>query len=208
MTTYSNLRLSTADYKDLRRSFASAEAGRGHRNLIPFEIFVISLGAGILFKSFMAFVTVWLCLYVLILVREFAQGFITIISMFWGSLVFVIAVQGGAWGQAIVWGLTGFLVSFGVHQCSLQHWQDVTLGGEEPLRLADFFRTDTKIPKAVKQKVIKRDGMKCARCSCPINLSFAHIVPIAKGGSNDASNIQILCSDCKDEKGEGLVSFP
>lgn len=29
-----------------------------------------------------------------------------------------------------------------------------------------------------------------------------HIVPISKGGTNDRSNLQILCGLCNDQKGE------
>jgi hypothetical protein len=213
MTTNSNLRLSASVYKDISRGLGRAESGRRHRNLIPFEIFVISLVAGMLFKSFLAFVMIWLCLHVLISVREIAQVFITIFSLFLGSLIFAIAFQGGVWGAAIVWGLTGFLVSFGVHQRSLQYMQDMASGGEEPLQLSDFFKALKKkqearsqIPESVKQSVLKRDGAKCLRCSCPINLSFVHVVPIAKGGANHASNIQILCSECKSEKGDQLAT--
>jgi hypothetical protein len=213
MTTYSNLRLSPSIHKDISRGLARAESDRRHRNLIPFEIFMISLGAGILFKSLLAFVILWVCLYVLILVKELAQGFITILSLFWGSLFFAMAFHGGAWVTAIVWGVIGYFISFSLHQRSLQYMQDVVSGGEESLQVSDFLKAfKKKIPaqshmaESVKQYVLKRDGTKCSRCSCPINLSFVHIVPLAKGGSNRASNIQILCSECKNEKGEGLAA--
>src|SRR3990167_1418755 len=41
---------------------------------------------------------------------------------------------------------------------------------------------------------------KCGLCEISNNLTFDHIQPLAHGGDNDLSNIQILCSDCNNYK--------
>jgi 5-methylcytosine-specific restriction endonuclease McrA len=60
------------------------------------------------------------------------------------------------------------------------------------------------IPDDVKMFVWRRDGGKCVRCGNVVNLEYDHIIPIAKGGSNTARNIQLLCEKCNREKGANL----
>lgn len=45
---------------------------------------------------------------------------------------------------------------------------------------------------------------KCVNCkkSIKINMHIDHIIPIAKGGSNDIKNIQLLCPKCNIKKGK------
>lgn len=50
-------------------------------------------------------------------------------------------------------------------------------------------------------RVVERDGKVCKQCGATDNLVIDHIVPIAKGGSNDLSNLQILCWTCNAKKG-------
>ena len=56
----------------------------------------------------------------------------------------------------------------------------------------------------VKMFVWQRDGGKCVKCGSQIKLEYDHIIPIAKGGSNTARNIQLLCEKCNREKGANL----
>lgn len=64
------------------------------------------------------------------------------------------------------------------------------------------------IPKWTKRAVYYRDRGLCTICQCDLsgelNISnrehFDHIVPLAKGGLNDVSNIQLLCQDCNLKK--------
>jgi hypothetical protein len=47
--------------------------------------------------------------------------------------------------------------------------------------------------------VMKRDSFSCARCSASgvgVRLEIHHILPFAKGGSDELSNLQTLCFDC------------
>lgn len=64
------------------------------------------------------------------------------------------------------------------------------------------------IPAWVKRAVHYRDRGLCTIChrdlSGELNISnrehFDHIVPLAQGGLNDVSNIQLLCEDCNRKK--------
>ena len=52
------------------------------------------------------------------------------------------------------------------------------------------------IPEDVKLVVWARDGGCCVRCGSKQDLHFDHIIPVAKGGGNFETNIQILCQAC------------
>lgn len=49
--------------------------------------------------------------------------------------------------------------------------------------------------------LIERDGFHCKKCSSTENMTIDHIVPIAKGGKNELSNLQLLCKSCNSRKG-------
>jgi 5-methylcytosine-specific restriction endonuclease McrA len=57
-----------------------------------------------------------------------------------------------------------------------------------------------RIPEDVRLFVWERDGGRCQRCGAGENLQFDHIVPASKGGSNDASNVELLCAACNQLK--------
>jgi hypothetical protein len=61
------------------------------------------------------------------------------------------------------------------------------------------------IPDDVKVFVWNRDGGKCVRCGSRHNLEFDHVIPVSKGGSSTARNIQILCEACNRSKGDSLI---
>ncbi|CAN5267866.1 hypothetical protein BH23GEM2_BH23GEM2_14840 [soil metagenome] len=73
-------------------------------------------------------------------------------------------------------------------------------------RIADPARIRRElIPTAVKLTVYERDKGVCCHCSAATDLQFDHIIPVAKGGSNSESNIQILCGRCNREKSANIV---
>jgi Holliday junction DNA helicase RuvB len=61
------------------------------------------------------------------------------------------------------------------------------------------------IPDDVKRFVWQRDGGRCVKCGSRENLEFDHIIPISKGGSNTARNIQLLCARCNRAKGANVA---
>lgn len=62
-----------------------------------------------------------------------------------------------------------------------------------------------KIPLEVRDYVFKRDRHQCQDCgeqSPAVKLQIDHVIPLAKGGSNDLSNLQTLCERCNFAKGD------
>ncbi len=60
------------------------------------------------------------------------------------------------------------------------------------------------IPDSVRYMVLKESGGRCALCGATKQerpLDVDHIKPRSKGGTNDPSNLQVLCSKCNRSKG-------
>jgi hypothetical protein len=62
-----------------------------------------------------------------------------------------------------------------------------------------------RIPENIRIEVWRRDSGKCARCGSRTNLEYDHIVPISKGGSNTARNIELLCEKCNRSKSNNIA---
>ncbi|GEM_PF-6461076 len=62
-----------------------------------------------------------------------------------------------------------------------------------------------RISENVRVEVWRRDGGKCARCGSREKLEYDHIVPISKGGSNTARNIELLCEKHNRSKSNNIV---
>ncbi len=60
------------------------------------------------------------------------------------------------------------------------------------------------IPFEVRIKVWRRDNGKCVRCGTRQKLEFDHIIPVSKGGSNTARNIELLCENCNRLKSDTI----
>ena len=60
------------------------------------------------------------------------------------------------------------------------------------------------IPSSVRTEVWRRDGGKCVKCGSRENLEYDHIIPISKGGSNTARNIELLCENCNRTKSDSI----
>lgn len=61
------------------------------------------------------------------------------------------------------------------------------------------------ISSNVKREVWRRDQGHCARCGSRENLEYDHIVPVSKGGSNTARNIELLCQECNRKKSDKIM---
>lgn len=56
------------------------------------------------------------------------------------------------------------------------------------------------IPSNVRREVWRRDQGRCVKCESREKLEFDHIIPVSKGGSNTARNVELLCQDCNRRK--------
>jgi len=61
-------------------------------------------------------------------------------------------------------------------------------------------------------QVLARDGYTCQMCGISRNdgaiLEIDHIHPVSKGGTNELSNLQVLCRDCNAGKSNHILSMP
>lgn len=60
------------------------------------------------------------------------------------------------------------------------------------------------IPERVRHEVWRRDQGRCVDCGSRERLEFDHIVPISRGGSNTARNIELRCASCNRRKSAGI----
>lgn len=61
-----------------------------------------------------------------------------------------------------------------------------------------------RIPDSVRLFVWQRDEGKCVKCGSVAQLEFDHVIPVIKGGSSSARNIQLLCETCNRQKGSAI----
>ena len=57
------------------------------------------------------------------------------------------------------------------------------------------------------RKLRKRYGNTCMACKQAKRLTLDHIVPTILGGGNDMRNLQLLCYDCNQEKGDQIIDY-
>lgn len=85
---------------------------------------------------------------------------------------------------------------------------------DKPKELVDFVNIGNSIPskkpqrkqfgKTIRKQLLEKFGNKCAYCGSPNSLEIDHIRPLSVGGTNDMSNLQILCSACNGKKNANL----
>lgn len=59
-------------------------------------------------------------------------------------------------------------------------------------------------PRDLKQRLMKRQGNTCVYCGhrrTARTLDIDHMIPVVRGGSNDPSNLQVICRPCNQRKG-------
>lgn len=99
------------------------------------------------------------------------------------------------------------------HELISSYIRDLRFSDIDPL-YRKYFRKDGvikrfTIPKWVKKAVYFRDRGRCTICKCDLSgilslsekLNYDHVVPIVKGGTNEVTNIQLLCEKCNKSKG-------
>lgn len=78
-------------------------------------------------------------------------------------------------------------------------WKVADWGWSAPTRPA---RRMNHIPAAVRAAVFLRDKAACVACGAADELHIDHIEPRSKGGTDEPSNLQVLCSRCNLIKGD------
>lgn len=58
------------------------------------------------------------------------------------------------------------------------------------------------LDRKLKHTVFEAAGWKCAHCGRGGRLTLDHIIPRARGGKDERSNLQALCSDCNRKKAD------
>ena len=59
-------------------------------------------------------------------------------------------------------------------------------------------------PKGLKRSLMRRQDNTCAYCGyrrIASSMDIDHIIPVVRGGSNDESNLQVICRPCNQRKG-------
>ena len=62
----------------------------------------------------------------------------------------------------------------------------------------------SKIPRAIREKVLSRDGFKCQYCGVVFpadRLTIDHLIPLAMGGPDEITNYVSACEPCNSRKG-------
>jgi hypothetical protein len=60
------------------------------------------------------------------------------------------------------------------------------------------------IPENVRREVWRRDHGRCVDCGSRERLEYDHIVPVSRGGSNTARNIELRCESCNRRKAASI----
>jgi len=69
----------------------------------------------------------------------------------------------------------------------------------------DFNQSRNAISSDTKREVWRRDQGRCVKCGSRENLEYDHIIPVSKGGSNTARNIELLCQTCNRKKSAQIL---
>jgi hypothetical protein len=60
------------------------------------------------------------------------------------------------------------------------------------------------IPESVRHEVWRRDQGRCVDCGSRERLEYDHIIPVSRGGSNTARNIELRCESCNRRKAASI----
>jgi hypothetical protein len=64
------------------------------------------------------------------------------------------------------------------------------------LQIYDYYLTYPPDWEKRRKEVADRDGEHCSQCGGSLHIHLHHIIPLSKGGSNNISNLKLLCGKC------------
>lgn len=59
--------------------------------------------------------------------------------------------------------------------------------------------------RRLRETVFERDGRECTYCGATDDLAVDHVVPLARGGTNDLGNLTPACRPCNSSKRDKLI---
>lgn len=65
-------------------------------------------------------------------------------------------------------------------------------------------RTRVSLSQRLRDEVMARDDFRCRVCGSRRELRIDHVVPLARGGSNQMHNLRAVCHTCNSERGAQL----
>lgn len=83
-------------------------------------------------------------------------------------------------------------------------WETAIGRANQTIVASDDKEARRRIPRDVRQRVWQKYGGRCAECSSDTYLEFDHIIPVAKGGGNSETNVQLLCRRCNLSKSDNI----
>lgn len=81
------------------------------------------------------------------------------------------------------------------------YWAEVSILENQPLLGRRY------ISPMVRELILERDEWKCLKCGDVTDLEIDHVLPVAKGGSSDLNNLQVLCKACNRAKGANYGDY-
>jgi hypothetical protein len=83
-------------------------------------------------------------------------------------------------------------------------WQVAIGRANQTIVTSDDPQARRRISREIRQRVWQRYGGRCAECNADTYLEFDHIIPVAKGGGNSETNVQLLCRKCNLAKSDAI----
>jgi 5-methylcytosine-specific restriction endonuclease McrA len=69
------------------------------------------------------------------------------------------------------------------------------------IRLLKYIKHYTRILRASRPRIYKRDNYECVYCGSKKDLTLDHVLPKSRGGGNDWTNLVTSCFKCNLKKG-------
>ena len=111
----------------------------------------------------------------------------------------------GDWGSGILVGILG-LVAAGVVLQTIKQGIAHTVAELTGRPTVPTVKRTRSVPQDVKIAVAVRDGGLCQHCGTDQGpMHYDHVIPYSLGGTNDASNIQLLCARCNRDKSNRYI---